>query len=298
MGLLLLLSFIRAGVDGLIFAESGYDITFPCEEDTVCFHKWKIGTGRGQYIAIVSNGEIQRDQSEEEKCTLRFKDLTAEDVGRHHCQTGSNGSSPRDTHLAAPVLNLLPAKTVSLQCVFLTFVDQRHCYTVKRQWVRLTWVDVSGAKIQEDSQHQIIERSSCDITLTVKHQRPENKKFRCQARVADQVLTSVEFRVRAPALKGKGRGIAVDLEPEGQGRNQDTVGAAVGVVGCVVVTAVAAVFVLNRRRTNSQLPSEVQSSTNNVTNTDDVIYADIIVPIGSDRVWVNECETTEYACVR
>lgn len=129
MGLLLLLSFIRAGkrnmnatlvgdfslinvslvelswplcllstgVDGLIFAESGYDITFPCEEDTVCFHKWKIGTGRGQYIAIVSNGEIQRDQSEEEKCTLRFKDLTAEDVGRHHCQTGSNGSSPRDS---------------------------------------------------------------------------------------------------------------------------------------------------------------------------------------------------------
>lgn len=33
-------------------------------------------------------------------------------------------------------------------------------------------------------------------------------------------------------------------------------------------------------------------------NADDVIYADIILPAGPDRVWVDECESTEYASVR
>lgn len=35
-----------------------------------------------------------------------------------------------------------------------------------------------------------------------------------------------------------------------------------------------------------------------VLNEDDVIYAEIILPIGSDGVLVQECESTEYACVR
>lgn len=33
-------------------------------------------------------------------------------------------------------------------------------------------------------------------------------------------------------------------------------------------------------------------------NADDVIYADIILPAGSDFVLVHENDSTEYACVR
>ncbi|TDH00257.1 hypothetical protein EPR50_G00186570 [Perca flavescens] len=70
--------------------------------------------------------------------------------------------------------------------------------------------------------------------------RPENKKFRSQATVGEQVQTSVELRVRVPALKGRGRGFIIDLEPENQG---------------------------------SQVPDEScnTASTNNVMNADDVI---------------------------
>lgn len=35
-----------------------------------------------------------------------------------------------------------------------------------------------------------------------------------------------------------------------------------------------------------------------VMNMDDVIYADIIFPLGSDRVCVHECDSTEYACIQ
>ncbi|XP_034435821.1 uncharacterized protein LOC117758334 isoform X1 [Hippoglossus hippoglossus] len=298
---LILLSFIRTGVDGggdLTFAQRGYDITFPCEEDTVCFHMWKLSRSQSQNIAIISNGEIQRFKSEEKSCTLRMEHLTTEGVGRHRCHQRSNGLST-NTLISALELKLLPGKTVSLQCVLLSFMENRHCLTNREQEISLTWVDEANAEIQGDGQHRITQWSPCDVTLTVAFQSPERVKFRCQATVNGRVLTSVELWVRAAAPKGKGRGLVI--EPENQGRNQDTIGAAVGVAGCVVLAAAVAVFVLNRRRTNNQLPDEPCSdeySTINVMNTDDVIYAEIILPGGSDRVWVPDLESTEYSCVQ
>ncbi|KAF1376450.1 hypothetical protein PFLUV_G00211630 [Perca fluviatilis] len=277
---LLLLSFITTGVngeDGLIFAQRAYSVTFPCEENLVCFHVWQLSTSQTiDYIAIVSNGEIQTATSvdEDSKCTLQIKDLTAEDVGRHRCQQRPDVFSRHNT---SPELKLMPGKTVSLQCILLTFVEEGHCRAQLHQ-VSLTWVDEAGTEIHEDSQHQIKQESLCAVTLTLTLQRPENKKFRCQATVGEQVQTSVELRVRVPALKGRGRGFIIDLEPENQGGggNQDMMGAAVGVGGCVVVTALVALFVVNRRRTSSQVPDEscYTASTNNVMNADDVTNCD------------------------
>lgn len=93
----------------------------------------------------------------------------------------------------------MPGKAVSLQCVLLTYVQLGHCDLHLHQ-LSLTWVDEAGAEIQEDSQHRIKQRSSCDVTLTVTFQSPQNKKFRCRAAVGEEVRTSVEFRVRVPGL--------------------------------------------------------------------------------------------------
>ncbi|XP_038582732.1 uncharacterized protein LOC119908885 [Micropterus salmoides] len=304
--LLLLFSYVTGvnGKDGLIVAEQGYNIIFPCEEDLVCFHIWQLNTSKtSDYIAIVRNGQIQTAKSEDRdsKCTQQIKALTVEDVGRHHCQQKPDVISPHNTTSTPPELNLMPGKTVSLQCILLTYVKQGHCDTQLPQ-VSLTWVDESGTEIQEDSQHHIKYKSSCDITLTVNLQSPKNKKFRCQATVDEQVQTSVEMHVRDPALKGKGRGLIIELEPEKQAGNQSMISAVVGVVGCVALTALVAVFLVNRRRTSNQLPDEScdMTNTNNVMNEDDVIYADIILPVlpGSDSMRVHECESTEYACVR
>lgn len=80
----------------LMLADRSYDITFPCKEDIVCFRVWQINTRvTNKYIAIVSNGQIQRTQSEEDKCTLQMqiKDLTVEDAELHQCQR-----MPNDLH--------------------------------------------------------------------------------------------------------------------------------------------------------------------------------------------------------
>ncbi|KAJ4928810.1 hypothetical protein JOQ06_004435 [Pogonophryne albipinna] len=148
----------------------------------------------------------------------------------------------------------MPGKTVLLRCIYFTYIEQWLCYTHQRK-VRLTWVDESGAEIQEDSEQPIKRESSCDITLTVTLQSPGNKKFRCIAFVDGQAQTSVELGVRVPAPKGRGRGLVIDLEPENQEEEQ-------------------------------------------VVNADDVIYADIILPVSPDRLQVHDCDSTVYACVR
>lgn len=95
----------------------------------------------------------------------------------------------------------MPDKTVSLQCVLLTYLEQGHCYTQELQHVSLMWVDEAGTVIQEDSQHQIKHQSSCKITLTASLQRSEKKKCRCQAIVDEQIQTSLELTVGASGLK-------------------------------------------------------------------------------------------------
>ncbi len=103
----------------------------------------------------------------------------------------------------------MPGKKVSLQCVLLSYVQQRSCYAQLQQ-VRLAWVDEDGAEIQQDSQYLIIRKSSCEITLTATFQSPENKKFRCQATVDEQVHTSVELRVRCSGLHNFSKRLCVE----------------------------------------------------------------------------------------
>ncbi|CAK6962592.1 uncharacterized protein LOC122965585 [Scomber scombrus] len=298
---LLLLSLITTGVHGRNrlkeFPEKNYDIIYPCE-DKVCFRLWQFKTK--DYIAIVSNGEIQTNKHEkygDSKCTLKITNLTAEDIRFHRCQEKPDFFSPYKFSSVAQ-FNLMHGKTLSLHCVFLTYVDKGHCHTRQRKRVFLTWVNEDGAKIQEDSKHEIKQRTTCDTTLTIIPQSPENKKFRCQVTLDKEVNTSVAIHVRIPAPKGRGRGMIIDSKP--QGGNKEASGMVVGVVGCLVLTVVVALFIRNRRRTNTQLPDESSNttSTNNVMNTDDVIYSDIIFPVGSDSVRVHECGSTEYACIR
>ncbi|KAM3603258.1 uncharacterized protein V6R79_019486 [Siganus canaliculatus] len=190
---------------------------------------------------------------------------------------------------------------MSLQCVLLSYVEQGRC-NVRLQQLSLTWLNEAGAAIEDDSEHQIKQESPCDVTLTVTFQNPTNKKFRCQATVNGRVQTSTELRVRVPDFKGRGRGLIIEGETETEedhGGNRGVVGTAVAVVGCVALTAIVAVFVVKRRTRNQLLSDSYNTTTaNNVVTSDDVIYADVILPVSSGHVWFHEYEPTEYACVR
>ncbi|XP_068199162.1 uncharacterized protein [Antennarius striatus] len=248
---LLLLSLISVkGEDGLIFPGGVYEVLFSCEENLVCFQLWHVDTKiqiftNTEYAAIVVNGEILRDKSEaeESKYTLQIKDLRDKDMRCHLCQKESAVIPPHDTYTAMADFSLMPGKMMSLQCILLPLVKQGGCNTQQHQ-ITLVWVDEDGAEVQRDAHHQIKQRSACDTTLTVSFPNPVNKKFRCQVTVGELIQTSVELSVR---VAGRGRGLIPNLQPENQGDNKSVVGAAVGVVGCVVLTAVVAAFLVKRR---------------------------------------------------
>lgn len=93
-------------------------------------------------------------------------------------------------------INLTPGKAVSLQCVLL---EQGHS---GEQQVSLTWVDETGAEVQQDSYQQLTRDSACDTTLTVSVQSPGLKKFKCQMTVNQKFSTAVALRLRVSGLWG------------------------------------------------------------------------------------------------
>ncbi|XP_041832405.1 uncharacterized protein LOC121634065 [Melanotaenia boesemani] len=249
---LLLFSFIRTGINGEDSLIPTYNIRFQ-HETAACYYPWHFGTPENNdFIAIVANGEIQTSPllNDESNWTLSMKNLTEDNVGSHRCHQSTASRAARK-------LIFVPSKTSTLQCVFLTNTQQQRCHTRPQQEISLMWVDEDGAQIMEDSQHQIQQRSSCDVTLMLALQRPVNKKFRCQVTVNDQVQSSADMWIRVP---GRERGFFLEPETGNQGHSRDMVGAAVGVVGCVVLTALIAAFAINRKRTASCQMSHVTQS--------------------------------------
>ncbi|XP_029966240.1 uncharacterized protein LOC115401975 [Salarias fasciatus] len=292
---LLLLSFIGTGVNGddcLICAERGYNIAFPCGGN-VCVHLWHFSRREASdYVALVSNGEIQTSKllDDGSKCSLPIEDLTAEDVGRHRCQQRPG----------APALNLMPGKTLSLQCVLLDSSERGQCSTAPQRGISLTWVDETDAEVQEDSEHQIKRRSPCDVTLTLTRLSAPSKRLRCQMTNGGRVQTSEELWVRSTGPRGRRGGFMVERDQTVSGGRQNVIGVGVGVVGCVALAVLLVAAAVSRRQANRPPPEESLNtvSANNAVNADDVIYADIIFPVGRQAAWVPECEPTEYACVR
>lgn len=69
---------------------------------------WQISrNSTSEYVAIVSNGEIQKAVSEDKKFNLQIKDLTAEDVGHHHCQRRTNALSPNISECGTVKIKML-----------------------------------------------------------------------------------------------------------------------------------------------------------------------------------------------
>ncbi|XP_029902667.1 uncharacterized protein LOC115355884 [Myripristis murdjan] len=222
-------------------------------------------------------------------------------------QKGNLCHKKKDSSLSAALSttesNVMPGQTVTLHCALLTNRRRRFCGTQQHRDIRLKWVDEAGDDVLEDSQHQIWPQSPCDVTLTVALQRDDRRKFKCQATVNEEFTASEEIPLRVPGRKGRGRGMMIELDTEDNedsGGQQEVTGVAVGVVGCVVLAAVVALFVLNRKRANRQL-SDVPGDTTSADDdgsADDVTYADINLPTGSEALRDTEYQATVYASIR
>lgn len=91
-----LLSPAAFGQLGLTYDLRGYNVLFPCEEDYVCFHMWRVTTGRvDDDVVMLTNGNLQSAELEggTSKCVLQIKDHSDEDY-YHVCHRSPGVSSP------------------------------------------------------------------------------------------------------------------------------------------------------------------------------------------------------------
>lgn len=94
--LLLFLSSAAVGQLGLTYDPWVYNILFPCQDDYVCFHMWRVTTDKvDDSVAVVTNGNLQSAKLgvEISKCVLPIKDHTEEDF-YHVCHRSPGVSAP------------------------------------------------------------------------------------------------------------------------------------------------------------------------------------------------------------
>ncbi|KAM9779096.1 uncharacterized protein ACBT44_000638 isoform 1-T1 [Syngnathus typhle] len=297
---LLMLPLIIAGLNG---DTDNLRLMFPCD-NSVCYHFWRFSTGtRRLDVAITSNGRMMGstgDNNQDIKCSEKLQRLTDDTVGLHYCKITENAFVPQNE---APEFKVAPGFGVSFQCTLVHFLTLRHCSLSERSSVHLTWVDQDGREVRDNSNYHISQRSQCDVTLTVTLQAPGSEAFRCRARVGKSpgdswISAAMRVQVPVPKMKGKGRGNfnLDDVEPQGGSRYQ--VGVILAVAALAVVTALAAMFVVVRRRKAANLSLAACPTPVHNHVADDVVYADVVFPVGADRISFTQGQDTEYASVR
>ncbi|XP_061609282.1 uncharacterized protein LOC133467995 [Phyllopteryx taeniolatus] len=293
MRLLLVLPLVVAGING-DSDTLGVELTFSCA-NSLCYHIWRFAERKVSIdVAITSKAEMVAGVDDQDaKCTEKLRQ--AEENGLHYCKITDDAFTPQNNF---PELKVAPGDAMSFQCILLSPLTRGHCSKPRQLEALLTWVDRAGLEVRDNSSHRVRRKSPCDVTLTVTLQASGREAFRCRARVGANTWTSVEMRVQVPAFKGKGRGgfKLEEVEPHGDRRFQ--VGVVAAVLACAALTALAAMFVVVRRRKASNRP-EASCPIANINHVpDDVVYADVVLPVAAETVSFSQGEDTEYACIR
>ncbi|XP_051908897.1 uncharacterized protein LOC127592295 isoform X1 [Hippocampus zosterae] len=314
-------------ITGINVDGDSLELTFPCT-NSVCYHIWRF-TQKSERIHVVltSNGEMMqsaRVESQEGKCTRKLERLTEDNIGLHYCKITDDAFTPQSE---PPVFKVAPGFDVSFHCTLLSFLTRTRCSKTRKFDVRLRWVDRTGQEISDNMHYRISQKSRCDVTLTVTLQTPGSEEFRCQAIVGEKSWTSAEMRVQVPVPKGRGKGRGdfnvKEVNPQGMELSPLSfenalkmpnmpqksfvsifpidshykVGVVVAVLACAMLTALAAMFVVFRRRKAANLHDASCPAGIHDHVADDVIYADVVLPVGPDRVSFSQGQDTEYACI-
>nr|XP_057912222.1 uncharacterized protein LOC131106804 isoform X2 [Doryrhamphus excisus] len=305
--LLLLLPLMDAGAHADSDDAETFDIAFPCP-DLVCYHVWSLRSRRTQEdIVIVHNGRIKEAErsNQDAQCSVPVQRGTEDHDGTHYCKRPDEVFTPQKS---VPEVSVFPGQVWSFHCLLLASSGQGVCHTARGRPVHLSWVDQAGVAVQEDSEHSIRYQSSCHVTLTLTFQGPARETLKCRAQVGDRVWTSEELQVQVAAPRGKGRGgFGVDVEePQASVRYQ--VGVVVGVLACAALAALAAMFVIAKRRKTADAVEATSASCPSHHVEDDavyadvvyadVVYADVVLPAGAREVSFCRGHATEYACLR
>ncbi|XP_051741862.1 uncharacterized protein LOC127508173 [Ctenopharyngodon idella] len=227
---LIILSSLLTGTSGVddenVFISSGENVRLPCNNalSDCTSTTWIYNSIRhSAAVELIALGIKKKDTERHESlslgsdCSLNIKDVTEEDSGFYICQqwTGPKRDQKQgsDARVSLHVLHvsvssssssssqteISPGRSVTLSCQWYSGLSCRDL--VRSEGLQLLWVNQAGVDLTTDSRYQILFSSDhCIINLTTTLlNEDDNREWRCQLTLRNQLQTSVRYTVKYSA---------------------------------------------------------------------------------------------------
>ncbi|XP_067236929.1 uncharacterized protein [Chanodichthys erythropterus] len=231
LGLIFLSSLLTgtSGVDDAhVFISSGDNVHLPCNNDlSDCKSTTWIDSSfrHSGTVSLIELGNKKKNIERNERlslgsdCSLNIKNITEEDYGLYTCRQFVNGEqqgtdtrvflhvlqvsvSPSSSSSSSSQTEISPGRSVTLSCQLYSYDDKTRDYLVRSEGLQLLWVNQAGVDLKTDSRYQILFSSDpCIITLTTTLlNEDDNREWRCQLTLRNQLQTSVRYTVKYSVL--------------------------------------------------------------------------------------------------
>ncbi|ROJ73037.1 Contactin-3 [Anabarilius grahami] len=222
---LIILSSLLTGTRGAevtrVFISSGENVRLPCNnalsdcKSTTWNYNNRFRHSAG--VELIAGGKKNKDTERHERlslgsdCSLNIKNITEEDSGLYTCRQFVNGEqqgtdalvylhvlhvSPSSSSSSSSQTEISPGRSVTLSCQ----LDSKFSCDelVHYEGLQLSWVNQAGVDLKTDSRYQILFSSyHCFITLTTTLlNEDDNREWRCQLALRNQLQTSVRYTVK------------------------------------------------------------------------------------------------------
>ncbi|XDV11021.1 hypothetical protein PO909_000084 [Leuciscus waleckii] len=227
---LIILSSLLTGTSGVeVFISSGENVSLSCNKALSDCNSttWTYYDSDSGIVKLIDRGIKNKDTERHERlslesdCSLNIKNVTGEDYGLYICSkqyvNGEQQGPVADVFLhvlhvsvspssssssSSSQTEISPGRSVTLSCWLYSYAAYSCDYLVSWGY-ELLWVNQAGVDLKTDSRYQILSSSDPDqdrciiisLTTTLLNE-DDNREWRCQLTLRNQLETSVRYTVK------------------------------------------------------------------------------------------------------
>ncbi|XP_054456311.1 uncharacterized protein LOC129092387 isoform X2 [Anoplopoma fimbria] len=197
----------------LLYSRLGSDILLPCISSVsldCSLITWTFYQGgQVRYSEEVIGGQVKAGTDKSSRlyimpnCSLTLRNLVVHDAGSYNCL--KEGQSITAAYVSLLTISSPSAITelqfggrLALSCILFTYFNVGLCMRHSNTF-NLNWAAEDGAVLGNDTRHDLIFSTSCNITLVIELKREDNnRKWRCQAAQNQIPSSSIDGPVQLP----------------------------------------------------------------------------------------------------
>ncbi|XP_077061835.1 uncharacterized protein LOC143714503, partial [Siphateles boraxobius] len=220
-----------------VFISSGENVRLSCNNAlSDCKSTTWSFSRHSAAVALITGGIKNKDTESHERlslesdCSLNIKNVTEEDHGLYICRQYVNDRQQGTDALVylhvlhVSLTEISPGRSVTLSCQLYSVFSCDDL--VHYDGVELLWVNQTGVDLKTDSRYQILLSSDqyhCNITLnTTLLNEDNNREWRCQLTLRNQLKTSVTYTVKYSAQADSATAVSPSTTAQADTTTPDT----------------------------------------------------------------------------